>query len=277
MPVIAMTREMGSGGREIAELVAAKLGLTMVLHELVEHDLAEHMHVRESAVHNLLEGGATLLERWQIGSKRLARYTADEVLELAARGNVIIRGWGACVVLRDAPQVARIRVCAPIEMRERAVMRRSGLSDLAAARREIERNDAAHRRVLHLAYGVDREDPRLYDIVLNTEHLSVETGARLVCDLVDRPEFRQSEAALAALRDKALEAHVRLKLRERFIAGTGVTNVGATADGGKVVLTGVAIHEALAADAGKLAAEVAGVKEVVNHISVVHWPPGRLR
>ena len=233
MPVIAMTREMGSGGREIAEAVATKLGLTMVLHELVEHDLAEHMHVRESAIHNLLEGGATLRERWQIGSKRLARYTAEEVLELAARGNVLIRGWGACVVLRDAPQVARIRVCAPLEMRERAVMGRSGLSDLAAARREIERNDAAHKRVLQVAYGVDREDPRLYDLVLNTARVSVETGARLICDLVDSPEFRQTEAALAVLRDKALEAHVRIKLRERFIAGTGVSDVDATANGGQ--------------------------------------------
>ena len=120
----------------------------MVLHELVEHDLAEHMHVQESAIHHRLEGGATLRERWQIGSKRLARYTAEEVLELAARGNVLIRGWGACVILRDVPQVARIRVCAPMEMRERAVMGRSGLSDLAAARREIERNDAAHKRIL---------------------------------------------------------------------------------------------------------------------------------
>jgi osmotically-inducible protein OsmY len=114
-------------------------------------------------------------------------------------------------------------------------------------------------------------------MVLNTERVSVETGARLICDLVDKPEFRQSEAALAALRDKALEAHVRIKLRERFIAGTGVSNVDAAADGGKVVLTGVAIHEVLAADAGKLAAEVAGVKEVVNRIAVVHWPAGRLR
>ena len=90
MPVIAMTREMGSGGREIAALVAERLGLTVILHELVEHDLAEHMHARESTIHHLLEGGATLRERWQIGRKRLARYTAEEVLELAARGNVLL-------------------------------------------------------------------------------------------------------------------------------------------------------------------------------------------
>ena len=272
MPVIAMTREMGSGGREIAAAIAARLGLTVVLHELVEHDLAEHMHARESAIHRRLEGGATLRERWQIGNKRLARYTAEEVLELAARGNVLIRGWGACVVLKDAPHVARIRVCAPMEKRERAVMTRSGFSDLGVARREIESNDAAHKRVLHVAYGADRDDPRLYDLVLNTERVSIEAGAKLICDLVDSPEFHQTEAALAVLKDKALEAHVRIKLRERFIPGTGVSGVGATANGGRIVLTGVAIHDALAADAGKLAAEVAGVKEVVNRMVVVHGP-----
>jgi cytidylate kinase len=274
MPVIAMTREMGSGGREVANRVAEKLGLTMILHELVEHDLAEHMHVRESSVHSRLEGGASLRERWQIGSKRLARYTAEEVLELAARGNVLIRGWGACVVLKDVPHVPRIRVCAPLEVRERAVMARSGLGDLDAARREIQRNDAAHRRTLRAAYGVDREDPLLYDLVLNTGRLSVEACTKLVCELVESPEFHETDAARALLRDKALEAHIRIKLRERFIPGTGVTGVGATASGGKVVLTGLAIHDTLAADAGKLAAEVAGVKEVVNRIVVVHGPRG---
>ena len=32
MPVVAMTREMGSGGREVAQRVAERLGLTVVLH-----------------------------------------------------------------------------------------------------------------------------------------------------------------------------------------------------------------------------------------------------
>src|SRR5688572_27655269 len=144
MSVIAMTREMGSGGREVAQRVAEKLGLTVVLHHLVEHDIAEHLHVKESAVHHLLEGGATLLERLRTGNKRLARYTTEEILELANHGNVVIRGWGACLVLRDVPHVVRVRVCAPMEIRERAVMQRPGIKDRSAARQEIEHNDAAH-------------------------------------------------------------------------------------------------------------------------------------
>ena len=156
MPVIAMTREMGSGGREVAQRVADRLNLTLVLHQMVEHGIAEHLHVQEGAVHHLLEGGATLLERLRTGNKRLAHYTAEEVLELANQGNVLIRGWGACVVLRGVPHVVRVRVCAPMEVREQSVMERSDVKYKAGARREIERNDAAHRRTLQNAYGVDR-------------------------------------------------------------------------------------------------------------------------
>jgi cytidylate kinase len=274
MPVIAMTREMGTAGRELALRVSDKLGLTVVLHELVEHDLAEHMHVPDNAVHHVLEGGATLRERLQIGSKRLARYTAEEILELADRGNVLIRGWGACLILREVPHVARVRVCAPVEARERAVMERSGLKDRSAARREIERNDAAHKRILKAAYGVDREDASLYDLVLNTERMSIDTCVKLVCDLVDSPELQETDFSRAILHDKVLEAHIRVKLRERFIVGTGVSGVEATVDGGKVLLSGTAIHSALVADACKIVSEVAGVKEVVNRMTVVHGRAG---
>ena len=272
MPVIAMTREMGSGGREVAQRVADKLRLTLVLHHMVEHDIAEHLHVRESAVHHLLEGGATLLDRLQTGGKRLAHYTAEEILDLANQGNVLIRGWGACVVLREVSHVVRVRVCAPMEVREQAVMERSDVKYRSAARREIERNDAAHRRALHNVYGFDREAPMLYDLVLNTERNSAETCAKLVCDLAESPEFRETDASRALLNDKALEAHVRIKLRERFGVGTGVSSLEAKADGGRIVLTGMAIHSALVEDASKLAGEVSGVKEVQNRMVVVHGP-----
>ena len=272
MPVIAMTREMGSGGREVAQRVADRLGLTLVLHHMVEHDIAEHLHVRESAVHHLLEGGATLLDRLQTGGKRLAKYTAEEILDLANQGNVVIRGWGACLVLREVPHVVRVRVCAPMEVRERAVMARSGIQYRGAARREIERNDAAHKITLQNAYGIDSEDSMLYDMVLNTDRNSIETCAKLVCDLVESPEFRETEASRSILNDKALEAHVRIKLRERFGVGTGVSGVEASADGGKIVLTGMAIHKALVEDASKLAGAVSGVKEVQNRMVVVHGP-----
>ncbi len=271
MTVIAMTREMGSGSREIAQRVAEKLGLKLVLHELVEHEIAEHLHVPDSLVEHRIEGGATLRENLQLGSKRLARYTIEEVLELASHGDVLIRGWGACIAVKDVPYVARVRICTPMEARELSIMKRHSLTDRAAARRRIERNDAAHKRAMHAAFGVD-EDPLLYDLVLNTDRTSVETCVGLVCDLAASPEFQETEASRAVLNDKLLEAHIRIKLRERFTVGMGVSGADVTSSGGRVVLTGTAVANVLLEDASKLAREVPGVREVVNRMTVVHAP-----
>ena len=113
MAVIAMTREMATLGKDVAAGLAERLGLDIVHHELVEHDIAERSGMRESEVHRFLEGEASLLERWKIDRKRLSRYTAQEILELAVKGNVLIRGWGAEYLLRAVPHVICVRICAP--------------------------------------------------------------------------------------------------------------------------------------------------------------------
>ena len=274
MPVIAMTREMGSGGREVAQGVCERLGLTLILHEMVEHDLAERLQLPESTIHRRLEGGASLRERWQIGSSRLAQYTAEEVLELAHKGNALIRGWGACVLLRDVAHVMRVRVCAPIELRRRSVMQRRRLEDAPAAQREIERNDDAHRRTLRAQFGADREEALHYDLVLNTERLSIRSCVRLVCDLAESGEFEETEASRAMLADQVLGAHIRIKLDERFTAGTGASGLEATVEGGRVVLRGTVIHSTLAAEAASIVRALPGVKAVDNRIEIAHGPRG---
>jgi cytidylate kinase len=129
-----MTREMGTLGKDVAQGIADSLGLKIIHSELIEHDLATRLGVQESAVHRYLEGGASVLERWKIDKEKLSRYTAEELLEFAREGNVIIRGWGAVAVLRAVPHVLRVRVCAPMPFRERVIMERLELKDASEAR-----------------------------------------------------------------------------------------------------------------------------------------------
>ena len=268
MPIVAMTSEMGSGGRDVAQRLAGRMGLKLVGLELIHHTLAEKLRVRESVVRHCLEGRATVLEKWQIGAKRLMRYFETEILDLALKRDVLFLGCGSCVVLRGMPHIPRVRVSAPMDIRERAVMQRFALSDRRAARRELERNDAAQRRTLRDEFGVDRDDLALFDLLLNTDRNSVETCAQLIQDLTARPEFSETELGRAILEDKALEARIHLELSERFTFGTGVSGIEATARGGKVSLRGTAIHTTLAAEAGGIVVAIAGVKEVQNDIIV---------
>jgi cytidylate kinase len=267
--VIAMTREMGSLGSEVAAGLAEQMGLKVIHHELVEHDLAGKMEVEESLVHRFLEGGASRFERWQIDKKRMSMFTAQEILELAREDNVLIRGWGATALLAPVQHVVCVRVCAPMEFRERVMMERLAISERDVVRREIELNDAAHSRTIQGFFGFDWRDPLLYDIVVNTGLVSVGLGVRLVRLLAESPEYQKTEESRGVLEDKLLEARVRSVLLDHFGFGMGVSGIEVAAANGKVTLKGAAIHRELINDAEKLVRGVEGVKEVDDLIMVV--------
>ena len=261
MAVIAMTREMGSLGKDVAASLAEQLGLTVVHHELVEHHLAEKLGVKESAVHRYLEGEASILERWKINKEKLSRYTAEEIIELAQKGNVIIRGWGATSVLRHIPHVLRVRVCSDMGFRERVMVERLGV-DATAARREIERSDAAHAGIVRSFFGVDWQNPLLYHLVLNTSGVPVETCVKIVLLLAERSEFQETEETRSVLADKLIESRVRAE-----IGGGTSLPITIAVSKGKVTLTGTTMSPL--ANVEERVRAIPGVTEIENRIVVV--------
>ena len=270
MTVITMTREMGSLGRDVALGLADRLGLELVQHELVEH-IAEKMHMQESSVNRFLEGKAGLLERWGINENDMSLYTTEELLEVAKRGNVLIRGWGATYVLRDISHVCCIRVCAPVAMRARNVMERVGISDRDVARKEVRRNDAAYARRMQQLFHVDYRDPMLYDMVFNTEHVSVDACVEMIAAAVVRPESQPTAESIAKLEHMVTLAHVRSALRRNEITSrpTPSLTVELDPESGELLLSGVADDQAFKDEAERLAREVPGIASVRNELIVV--------
>lgn len=230
MPVIAMTREMGSRGKDIAIGLAERLGVEIVHHNLVEHDLADRLHAEESDVHRYLEGKTKRLERWSLKQRKISTLTAGEVLELAERGNILIRGWGSPHLLRPVSHVVCLRVCAPMSERVNTVMARMELTDADAARREIDINDAAHERVLRRMVHADWRDPLLYDLVINTDRIPVPDGVALVEELVRRPSFQETAASRAKLRQLRVETQVRNALAYDRELGSEARTINVSVD-----------------------------------------------
>ena len=161
----------------------------------------------------------------------MTRHTAHEILELALHGKVIIRGWGGAQVLRHIPHVTRVRIRAPMEKRVDEMFRR--LNEAAwevskpiehapsfvrdglwitrrQARREIERNDRAHARVILRHFGTNWQDPADYDIVLDTGEMSIGECVERILALAASADRQPTEASL--------EMH---KQRLAWLAGKG--------------------------------------------------------
>jgi cytidylate kinase len=260
MTVIAMTREMATLGKDVAASVAQRLGLEVVHHELVEHDIADRAGMRESEVHRFLEGKASLLERWKIDAKRLSRSSAEEVLALAARGKVVIRGWGPTYLLRFVPHILCVRICAPMSFREKVLMERLRITDAAAAQREIARNDAAHNATMQKMFGVNWMDATLYDITLNTSRVPVDDCVEQIVRLTESTAFQETAQSRG---DLLILSRVHGILADRFNTGIGTLGgLAATVAAGKVTLTGAASNEQMIGEAVRAAQAVEGVTGV---------------
>ncbi|MBV9971178.1 MAG: cytidylate kinase-like family protein, partial [Xanthobacteraceae bacterium] len=216
MPVIAMTREIGSLGTDVAAGVANRLGLEIVRSEVAANNVARRLGVTEAAVTRYLEGSASLLERWQIDHRKLFKFAAEEILGIAQQGNVLIKGWGAATLLRNLPNVVSARVCAPMDFRVGVIMGRTGRKDAARIRDEIERFDAARARTLRAYFDIEQEDARLYHVVLNTERLSVETCINTICELAEGAKLADSFKSRSELANRLLEAKISAAMVEHI-------------------------------------------------------------
>jgi cytidylate kinase len=266
MPVIALTHEMGSLAKEVALMLAQQGQLTVMRHEVLE-GVAGKMHVPTSVISRLREGKAGLVERMRIDRDKVAVHTADEVFALADRGNIVLRGWGATCLLRPVAHVVTVRITRPFEQRVAWLMDNLGTDDEEFARTEIRRSDDAHATRMHSLFGVTWGDPLLYDLVLNTDRMSVESCTQQILQLAGRPEFQETAASRAMLADLALAAAVRGTLRNH--EATREVNVDIEGQSGHVVLRGIVIDEREREEAGRIAAGVPGVASVDNQLRLM--------
>ena len=266
MTVIALTQEMGSLAKDVADRLAADLGLQVMRHEVVDH-VSSRMHVPTSLINRLREGKAGAIERLRADRASLAVYVTEELLEVAERGDVVLRGWGATAVLRPVPHVVCVRITRPFGKRAAWLREQLGSGEANDAEEEIRRSDRAHAARMHAQFGVTWGDPLLYDLVLNTDRISVESCAEQIASLSRRPEFAETEASRAILRNMSLEARVRSALRAD--KATQSVDVTVASDAGRVVLSGMVLDADELPAAARVAAAVPGVVAVDNQLRVM--------
>lgn len=263
MPIIAMTREMGSLGKDVAAGVAERLGLRLMYHEIVD-TLTEELHVDRSAVARLVNGKPNLADRWKVDASDLALFTEEQIFDIALRGNVVIRGWGSTHLLRPVSHIPCVRVSAPLPLRIKHMMERMHTDDYDRILHEIRRSDSAHARTLRALFRVNYEDPWLYDVVFNTERDSVEFCVEEIVGMVNHPSFAETAESRKLLQEMALKAHIRTALRKA--PSTANIHIAVNVNDSKVALEGI-VDSARQRDAvAEVVAGVPGVGALENHL-----------
>ena len=264
MPLIAMTREMGSLGMDVARILESELKVPLVYHEMINH-LADKMRLRKSHVIRLLGGKANLFERLTADKTSLSIYTADEMLQVASRG-AVMRGWGAAHLLRPVKHAICVRICAPFEVRVKRMMSRLDSGDREVIADEIRNSDEAQGAIAKRHFGIDWQDPEGYDLSLNTERMTVEQCAEEIIQLTRQPEFSETDESHKALSDLALQAKVRAALRAD--PATRALQFAVDSDGAQLRMRGIVATRDESNSAARVAMSVPGVMAVKNELRV---------
>jgi cytidylate kinase len=127
---------------------------------------------REAAA---LPGGG----REELTDSRYKEAICSIMTQLAAKGDVVIIGRGGQAILREHPRCLHVRMTAPIALRVRRIAEREGLS-AEKAKERVEESDKARLDYHRKYFKINPADPDLYDVVINTSHISEEDAAELI-------------------------------------------------------------------------------------------------
>ena len=186
-PLVAFSRWAGSDGDEVATRVAEWLDYgffdaATIDRLAAEPELGAPLDAGlDAAQREAVDGRVEAVLRFAPAAPRgLVRLIAT----LGERGMAVLLGRGAASIL-PSTRALRVLIVAPETLRAERVAQAQGIS-LADAKTHVARADATRRAALQELFGIATEDLTHYDLVLNTEALSVEAAAALVVDALRR-------------------------------------------------------------------------------------------
>ena len=188
-PYLALSRETGACGSEIAQKVAERLHW-----DLLDQEIVDYMEQHDGTPRCLIQRVDERHENWfsSILTSRIgglgfceATYThrVSKLLLLAAsHGHVVIVGRGARFILPRERGVS-VRIVAPMDFRVDQVMREREIGEKEARRFVI---DTDHDRDVYIKdhFRQKASNPHLYDLVLNVGDISLGNAADMIVESI---------------------------------------------------------------------------------------------
>jgi hypothetical protein len=195
---VCISHAEGAAGEEVGRLVADRLGFVYVDEEIVARaaarggidpaDVADEERRKsllERVLVGLAQGGS---EAWagfvppRVGgdaSDDVRAFILEAIERTAARGRAVIVAHAASYAVGRGPDALRVLVTASPDTRAARLVSAKGLAQAEGAR-AVKDSDAGRADYLKRFYGISEELPTHYDLVVNTDAVSVEQAAGLI-------------------------------------------------------------------------------------------------
>lgn len=197
--VITVGCEYGSGGPEIAKMIADRLGI-----EYYNRDLVDKVVAQIGVDKGLVEEADTKIGvryafdtsygvRYANLSNRVIDAQFQAINDFANKSSCVIVGRSSDYILRNRKDVINVFIYAPQEDEIAAVMKEKGIKNERKAKEEWESVEKAQHARHEYITGRKRGDRHSRDILINSSLLGWDETADMVIDMVER-KFEQEDA-----------------------------------------------------------------------------------
>jgi cytidylate kinase len=197
--IITIGRQFGSGGREIGQKMASRLGISFFDKELIriasrESGLREEFFekVDEKKHFSLFPGlfgmrsnvADELSSNYYLSNEALFRIQSDVMRKLAEEGSCLFVGRCADYVLKDRSDSLNIFIHADFDDRIRRVASRHSINE-NKAKEMIEKTDRSRSGYYNYVSGKNWGAVESYHMSINSSVLGIDETALLLCHIAE--------------------------------------------------------------------------------------------
>ena len=194
MPVITISRQMGSLGDEVASALSGKLGWELITRDLLMERFFPDIRPEQRT--HLAESAKFYLSEYKDG-KSFKDVLSESLLSMAEKGSAVLLGFGSQLMFSGSDDALHVRIVASDATRLSSIEKQFHLPE-ASAQALLASTDRKHKRFVSHVFGKDSSDLSLYHLILNTDHLSVDECVASI---------------LAASREHELRARIKSETR----------------------------------------------------------------
>lgn len=200
--VIALSRQVGTAGEEVAQTVAERLGFRLIDYQVVQRAAqeagvspetvseAEHTPSLLTRILEALARNPSMpVAAWadpvplsttpMLTSTEYRQFIEDVIRDLGRQGDCVIVGHGASVVLRGQADVLRALITGSPKVRARRIIEHMEVDERAALK-TVERTDTERVDYFRRFYETEWLHPGTYDLCINTDQITPIQAADLI-------------------------------------------------------------------------------------------------
>jgi cytidylate kinase len=265
MYFITISEMLGTKGQQIAREVAKSLNYSYYGEEEVLKAADEIGFFKD--VQKLDEKGPSFFEKFFSEKPKVYLDRLQSVIfEIAKKGDAVFFGKGSQLLLNSFGCALHVFVTGSTERRIQQIMQEKGVGR-EIAEKWVHRSDQEKRGFLRFAFDEDWLNLNLYDLILNTDKLSVESAVKMVLDAARSDEIKACGMdSIRSLGRLSLHRKVESALLERGAMNQHLFFT--VEDEDSVRLYGFVYAQDEKESIGKIVEGIEGVKKVFNDLAI---------